>query len=458
MSIPLAIGSDQLDYSKYDSTCSKIKVYGTVDLAHQAQDCVITLSRNDAYGIVASHTIHSIGASFTTTFDLNSVEMQDADSLNRVAQGDYTITATLADTTTKSIPITVSICSVNELRTRWLYGLTTLSSEIILPRIQPKLLPVRFVQVSPAYVKDFYDLVYVTSPTPSLSFAGGPAVPVTPFTGVQDLVLLDEREADWVQVRVDTFALPGTHVTETLVLDEAQLQDIDFIEIARLATGWVEDKLGFLIEPRLCISERLTKKFPNYERLYDGATFYDDFNNSTGVFPDISLPLQQLQVVKDLEGWYNQNQVLTVPKVWIQVGSRAQGNIELVPTSGQASALVWQSFPFAFASMQTRLVPGFWQFSVIAGLRDLTGRNSVIREAIAKKAGIDLALFAATAYKAGISAQSTSRDNISISTSYTASAMYSTFAHLTIPWSDWLDKNMPVIRRSIGGIPVVTMV
>lgn len=458
MSIPLSIGTDQLDYSKYDPTCSTIRVYGAVDLAHQAQDCTVSLVRSDAYGTLASHIIHNVGASFRTDFDLNSNEMQDADGINRAIQGDYTIVVTLADTTTQSLPITVSICSVNELRNRWLYGLTTLSSEIILPRIQPRKMPVKFITMSPAYVKDVYDLVYTTSPVPTLSFAGGPAQILTPFSGVQELLLLDQRQADWVQVKVDTFSLPLMDVTETLIIDQAQLQDEDFIQMARYATGWVEAKLGFLVEPHLCISERLVKKFPKYEKLLDGATFYDDFNNSTGVFPDISLPLQQLQVVKELEGWYNQNPVLTVPKVWIQSGPRAQGNIELVPTSGQASALVWQSFPFAFATMQTRLVPGFWQYAVIAGLRDLTGDKSIVREAIAKKAGIDLALFAATAYKAGISSQSTSRDNISISTSYTASAMYSTFAHLTIPWGDWLDKNIPVARRKIGGIPVVTMV
>jgi len=147
-----------------------------------------------------------------------------------------------------------------------------------------------------------------------------------------------------------------------------------------------------------------------------------------------------------------------VPKVWIQNGAFQQGNIELVPTSGQASALVWQSFPFAFATMQTRIVPSFWQYAVVAGLPDLHGEREVLREAIAKKCVVEAALFAANAYRAGVTAESTSRDNISISRSYSTSAMYSVYAHITLPYLDWLKDNLPQIRKRFGGLPIVTTV
>jgi hypothetical protein len=353
-----------------------------------------------------------------------------------------------------------------------LYGLTSLSSEIVLPKQQPKLIPARFTEVSPTFVKDsysaapwtdgvIYGLVYKASDAtlgnvPSLAFAGGPPVALNPYSGLQDVILLDKRQADWAHLLVDTFSLPTANTSETVALDQAQLTDADFIAQARLATAWVETMLGFSVEPHLVVADKLASTYPNAEKIMDGATFYDDFNPGTGVFPNISLPLQFILAVKELHGWYNQQKVLNVPSVWIQRGAFKYGNIELVPTSGQASALTWESFPFAFAAMGTRLVPDFWQYAVVAGLPDLTGDKNVIREAIAKAAGINLALFAASAYRAGISSRSTSRDNISFSESYTASAMYSTFAHLTIPWKEWLDANMPRIKTTVGGLGMFT--
>jgi len=456
--VALSIGLSGTNFSKYDPECSTIQVWGAVDSGHQHQNCTVSLLRNDVYGLVVSHVLPNIGATWTTSFDLNSSEVNDSDGINRVVEGDYTVTATLADTTTVSLPCTISIVSVRELRHKWLYGLTTLSSEVILPRQQPQLIAAEIVFVSPAYVKDAYDLQYVLGSTPTLSFGNGPAKPIVPNSGIQTVILLDEHEEDYVQVKINTFLLPNENVSETLVLDQAEIPDKDFIQQERLATAYIESRLGWWVEPHLVISERLKIKYPKYEYIRDGASFYDDFNQSTGVFPNISLPLQQLLVVKDLEGYYNLNPVLKVPAVWIQTGAFQQGNIELVPTSGQASALVWQSFPFAFSTMQTRVVPSFWQYSVVAGLPDLHREREIIRELIAKKCGIDLALMIADAYKAGVTAESTSRDNISISRSYSTSAMYSVLAHITLPWTDFLKEELPKARARFGGLPIVTMV
>lgn len=454
----LNLGTNAKDYSKYDPDLDVIHVYGSVDTAYQNQTCTVTLSRNDVYGLLATHTIPGIGASFYTEFDLNSSEMEDSDGINRCVQGDYTIKATLADSNSAQLGISVSIVSVSELRNRWLYGLTTLSSEIVMPRQQPTLMPVTITFTSPAFVKDEYDLVYRTTPVPSLSFAGGIPQVVNLNSGLQDLVLLDAKGSDYVQVRVNTFLMPAQDTLETLVMDQAQLRDEDFIRHARLATSWLESKLGWWVEPHLVISEKLKAQFPKYEYIRDGASFYDDFNASRGVFPDISLPFQWILSIKKLQGFYNKQQVLTVPDVWIQNGAFQQGNIELVPTSGQASALVWSSFPFAFATMQTRVVPAFWQYACVAGMPDLHRDKEIIREAVAKKAGVDLALFAANAYKAGVTSESTSRDNISISRSYSTSAMYSVFAHITLPWIDWLNDNVKVIKARHGGLPIITPV
>jgi len=319
-------------------------------------------------------------------------------------------------------------------------------------------MPVTITFTSPAFVKDSFDMVYRSGISPSLSFAGGPPKILHPNTGLVDLILLDVHEEDYVQVRVNTFLLPDSDMSETLTLDQAQLKDEDFIQQIRLATAYIESRLGWFVEPHLVVSERLKFKYPNREYVRDGASFFDDFNQSTGVFPNISLPLQQLIKVKELVGYYNQNKVLDVPKVWIQEGAFQQGNIELVPTSGQASALVWQSFPFAFATMQTRIVPSFWQYAVLSGLTDLHGERELIRELIVKKAGIDLANMISQAYKAGVSAESTSRDNISISRDYTQSAMYNIHSSLTLPWADFLKEMVPKARAKFGGLPIVTAV
>src|SRR6266566_78443 len=161
------IGTDSWDYSRYDPAYSTVHVYGAVDLAHQNQTCTVTLARNDVYGTLATHVIPNVGAIFSIDFDLNSSEMQDSDGVNRAVQGDYTVTATLADSTTTNLQITVSIISVRQIRDQWMYGITALSSEVVMPRQQPRLMPVKVTFTSPAFVKDAYDMVYRSGLAPS---------------------------------------------------------------------------------------------------------------------------------------------------------------------------------------------------------------------------------------------------------------------------------------------------
>jgi hypothetical protein len=66
-------------------------------------------------------------------------------------------------------------------------------------------------------------------------------------------------------------------------------------------------------------------------------------------------------------------------------------------------------------------------------------------------------LQAGSALKAGISSESVSRDGVSESTSYTQSAMYGIYSHVTIPYQDWLDSNLPMLKRRLGGVSFVTL-
>jgi hypothetical protein len=102
-------------------------------------------------------------------------------------------------------------------------------------------------------------------------------------------------------------------------------------------------------------------------------------------------------------------------------------------------------------------IPSFWHYRATVGLRDLLNERAIVREAIAKKCAFELLNSAGSAYRAGYSSQSASRDGVSQGQSYTSSATYGVYGGHFNSYKEWLATEIPKIRSRFCGIQYVTI-
>jgi hypothetical protein len=98
---------------------------------------------------------------------------------------------------------------------------------------------------------------------------------------------------------------------------------------------------------------------------------------------------------------------------------------------------------------QSAELPNFWHFNLVAGLRQT---DPVALEVVAKKAAIDVLTVAGHAYRGGFSSQSISRDGVSESVSYTASAIYGIFSATIEDYSKFINREIKGIRGKYRGM------
>lgn len=467
----LSITTDNSEYSKYSDfsiVTARLSLF-TPDIGDVLQ---VTLERCDNIGVLSTQTItltSPLETSLTVLFNLNTIKT--ADGFSRVVQGDYLIRATLLSdpTVTATSPqFAVSLVTVQELKSQYLYGATLYASEIALPRFQPQLITgVTVIEVDRSHDLGVYPLVYV----PAVSDSPGPAAPATlSWNGglptslpagnqIMQMTLVDRRatnfqQGDYIIVQVDPLSLPSTGITENLVLDEAKMTDRSLQLMVRKATSWVENQLGFYTEMRKVATPVLMSKYTDIDFQIDASTFYSFPAVASWLL--IDLTINQLQAVYELDGYMNQGKVTQIDKGWIQFNEMA-GEIELVPTAGLPLTIMFTGTPFFSFYYNYSDIPAFWNGVYLSGLRDLNQEREPVRDLIARRAAIDILLQAGSAYKGGISSESISRDGVSTSTSYTSSAQYSIYSHLTIPFQQWIDDNLESIKQRLGGLRFVVV-
>jgi hypothetical protein len=127
-----------------------------------------------------------------------------------------------------------------------------------------------------------------------------------------------------------------------------------------------------------------------------------------------TLPHRSLLKVLRLEGWFNRTKTVFLPQSWI-TWTEKNALVELVPSN--FAAVDWAFYGagfYAFFASHTS-VPQFWQYYVVAGLRELDGD---LMQFIAKRAAMHILTIAGQArYPAGIAGYSVSRDGVSESRS-----------------------------------------
>lgn len=416
----------------------------------------MALFRLDGYGAVCTKPLTITAATqYQVTFDLNK-DTLDTKGIFRGKQGDYAITVTDASNNplAQSSTFAVSIVPIREIKTQWAKGVTFYDYEVIRPLFQPRVVTgVEVVDVPIDHFKGPFVLKYDASAN-TLSWDGGIGVPVV-GQAPQQIPLMNSKNNDYVVVQVNPLLLPATTQSETLIIDQGRMTDQAMINQVRRAVGWVQTKIISKIEPEVMDTDSFANNvYADEEAIPE--TYYRPSNYNKWL--SFKLPYANILDVESITGWFNTAKVASVPREWY-VWDERTGIFEMVPST--ATQVMWSfyngifvmSFLYNYAS-----IPGFWHYRMTVGLRTLHNElGEMVREAIAKKAVIELLNSAGTAYRAGYASQSTSRDGVSESEGYTSSAMYGTFgAHINM-YQEWLKTEVPRIKKRAVGIQFTTI-
>jgi hypothetical protein len=449
-----SVFTDKTEYSRYHLDLSVITATILLDTATPGATFNVALFRLDVYGAVASKTFTTTAGTtqYQVTFDLNK-DAVDSSGIYRARCGDYVIQVTDPNgNITNSNMFAVSIVPVKEIKEVWAFGVNFHFYEILRPLVQPRLITgVEVTEVSPTHFKGPFPLVYDAT-AKSLSWNGGTAVPIVGLAP-QQLVLMDKRQMDYIIVNVVPILLPTTSQTETLVIDNGRLEDQYIIRQVRNSMATLEQQIMVKLEPTIIDTDPAKNGFA--DQVGDPVTYYRPrtFNK----WMSLKIPYPSLLQIQSLTGYFNETQSATVPLEWVTWNERT-GMVELVPSS--AATVMWTFYNSIFVMaylFNYESIPGFWHYRITAGLRDLNDDRGIIREAIGKKATLELLNSAGSAYRAGYASQSLSRDGVSESNSYTSSAMYGVYGGHFVGYRDWLDKNIPKLKQRYAGIQFISI-
>ncbi|MBE3573087.1 MAG: hypothetical protein IMW95_09065 [Moorella humiferrea] len=391
------------------------------------------------------------------SFDLNSI--RDSHGIPMVTQGFYRVEAD-SPTSLSALPVEqvvpVSIITVKELRSQWLFGAPLRAHEVLLPQNQPS----NVAGVSIEYVEQNHDIgTFLLKWDPvarSLSWAEGPGVIVP--DDESELILKDRRNQSYIKATVIPFDLPANPAQDEILIDHAEMTDDVLRDWLWKAKPWLETQINIFLEPTIIVTDIQDEEY--YDERRETVAYYRPRNRLQWV--SIQLPYRPLLFLERLEGWFQDSRVVNIPSEW-HTWTEKTGQISLVPRRG--AAINWQFYGAAvFQLFYTYdYVPDFWHFKGIFGLRDLYGEREIIREAIARKATMSILDVAGSAYRAGYSSESIGRDNISEAVTYTSSATFGIYSAHIAEHQKWFygervgEGNLRRLKQKFGGIPVVVL-
>ena len=423
-----------------------------------------SLFRLDGYGTVCSKLVTLTAAtSYTVAFDLNKDPFIPAvagptagsPTIYMAKQGDYVVQVTDADGTVVQSPMfAISIVPAQEITDEWAKGVTFYDYEILEPRLQPQVITgVTVTEISANHYKGPFPLAFTAGNPSSLAWNNGPS---TQFGGESpiDLLLLSDTssESDFIMVHVEPSMLPSTNATETLYIDNGRIKPRAIIDQVRRATSWVQQSIIAKIEPEIVDTDPALNGYCDEVAIPE--TYYRPRNMNKWMSWKVPYPrILDLSV----SGYFNQSKSAIVPAQWL-VWDEMTGICELVPSTG--AAVQWTLYNSLFIMQYLYSVsslPSFWHYRATVGLRDLFNERAIVREAIAKKAVMELLNSAGSAYRAGFASQSTNRDGIGESAGYTSSAMYGTYGGHFINYINWLKEEIPKMKKRFAGFQYVTI-
>ena len=392
----------------------------------------------------------------TAAFDIAAIK--DADGIPLCTRGDYQVEAySPAEGYAAGSPpmavaaIRVSLITVEEMRKGYCFGTPLYASDTPAPKRQPVVVSgVRITRLSEDTRKGVAPLVYVVGGK-TLSWNGGPAVPIG-----GDREILPDGFGGYAEVEIDEFNLPTNDASEGIVVDKEDMDDSFIRSEIDKATDSIENtELKVLIEPARIATE------PYYSNPEPGEWFDKkvvpvmftrrDFNRN-GITWHLDIPVSQLLKIDKVAGYMGNTKALEIQQGAFSVNRKA-GTLDVLPYNSQYSYLFTFFQQLQFWGMR-EYIADFWRYAGVAGLTETPGD---VLKLIGYTAATSILTVAGQAYKGGFSSESISKDGVSRSASYTASATYGIYSATITEYKDWIKTNKARIRNQYRGLQMVVL-
>lgn len=446
----LKVFTNLTEYSRYEPGRDVIGVRLISSGASDGETIEVSLVRG-VFGAIATKDIEcQTGVdNYSIEFALN--ELHDDDGIYQAPADRYTVQAKCG-VTAVSQAFDISLVTVESMKREWCFGIPLLAGGVLEPVQQPQSITgVEITDVSAGTLKGAYKLSWDPA-TRRLMWGGGTPVVI----GDQPIghMLVDRTGREFIVAKATPWELPTKSQDESIIIEQAKMSNDTLRRHIRDAVNWVEAQVFVPLEPRIYATEYCRDGV--YERHATPAWYYKPADRSKWLQIELARP--QLRKVIELKGYINQSHVLDVDHTW-QVTHERDGIIYLVPSSMAAANLLFYQwvglgYPILF-NYQT--LPNFWHFRIIQGFNDLYDERSTAREAVAKKAAIDILTAAGMAFRGGVGSESISRDGVSQSVSYTTSGQYGLYAATIEEHRKWLDLFTKREVRRLRGFVHVTL-
>jgi hypothetical protein len=412
--------------------------------------------------IVSTQTLTLVGTSDPTTETVTIFlpDVVDSDTLNLVRRGFYFIRVTgvsAPNATADSADFPITLITASQLRETYLFGITLESQEVRDVKLSPvNITGVEIVEMSPSHALGPSVLTFIEADSPSTvrQLAWGGGGPLVAITAPGRYLLRHDCSNDYMIVQIRSLsALPTTSQKDELFVVKASISDAMLQRWVDQASDWLEnDKLaGVYLEPTRVVTDPVLpgNVVPDWDYIVPAITFYPAVPSR---WIDILFPHLGLLRVDELFGQLAETRIIDVDLSWLEISER-NGLVQLVPFNQEVAftfiGLVWvESLRGAIE------LPNFWHFNAMAGLRQVV---PVLLEIVGKKAAIDALTVAGQAFRGGFASQSLSRDGVSESVSYTASAIYGIYSATIEDYNKFINREIKQVRGRYRGINVIVM-
>lgn len=383
----------------------------------------------------------------------SNLGFKDPTAVSLIRRGRYfikvkSVTAPAVIGVTPDFPI--SPITAEQLRGTYLFGLPMEAYSTRTVKFPPvNITGVEIAEVSSTHNVGFGTLTMNATSTgeKSLSWANGPLVAIN---RVGKYILRAGCGTDYIVVLIRNLsALPATGpVTDELLVCKSSITNAMLRNWINQACDWIEnDKIcGVYLEPTRIVTDPVLpgNVVLDWDIIASPVTFYPV---TPARWIDIQFPFMSLLYVEKLWGQLANTQIVDVAMQWLEFSEKS-GFSQLVPFNStvafQFIGLVWVE------SLRGRIeLPNFWHYNAVAGLREV---DPILIESIGKKAAIDALTVAGQAFRGGFSSQSISRDGVSESVSYTASAIYGIYSATIEEYSKFLNREIKQLRGRYRGV------
>lgn len=457
----LAVTVDLEEYSKFEVEEARSVITVTItasgggDMSGEQITVELTKGRRNRDSVVKTSTVTLSGTtdpvSTTTTIDLEMVV--DSDWINLIRRGRYfikVISVTDTDVTATTSDFYINPVTAQQLRSTYLFGLRMDASEMRDVRYQPtQITGVEITAVSGGHGIGFNVLTYRYDSSNGIRhLSWGNGGPVVQISSAGTYLLRSACSSEYIEVRIsDITALPTNNEAEELYVQKSEITDIKLRRWLNQACDWLEnDKLAHVfLEPTRVVTDPLDSTGSEID--WDFIVPRIQFDPVTpGQWIIINFPYQNMLKIDDLFGQMADTRILNVDTSWVEITER-NGMVRLVPFNRQAGfefiGLVWVE------SLRGRIeLPNFWHFNALTGLRQI---DPVLLEVISKKAAIDALTVAGHALRGGYASQSISRDGVSESVSYTASAIYGIYSATIEDYTKFINREIKQLKGRYRG-------